>query len=180
MRSDLPDLVADLYERLATLERRLANQRRKGTIHEVDTAKKVARVSLGESADGKLVLSPWVPWQAPAMGAFKINIPPSVGEQVTIESDSGDMTDAVINNSLRSNANPMPDAKSGEAHMTNAGFKLFVDEAGKVVIESSVAIVLKAPTINLGDEGGELVHRVGDQDSAGHAAVGSATRVYAV
>lgn len=165
MRTDLADHIADLYKRIAALEQRFANQRRKGTIAEVDTDKGMARVKLADGADGKPVLSPWVPWQTPAMGAMKWNIPPSVDEQVTIESDSGDMTDGVIANSLRSNANPQPGAKPGEMHMTNAGFKMFVDQAGNVVIESSVGITLKGPTITID---GDIVHTGDNQQTGVH------------
>ena len=48
------------------------------------------------------------------------------------------------------------------------------------VVRASVKIVLEAPEVHLGAEGGQLVHRKGDVDSAGDAAVGSATKVYAV
>lgn len=50
--------------------------------------------------------------------------------------------------------------------------------AAKVVIVSPT-IVLEG-TVHLGGEGGQLVHRKGDMDSDGDAAVGSATKVYAL
>lgn len=137
MRRDLPDIIADLYHRLEGVERRFQSHRRTGTIAEVDPAKGLARVKLGESKDGKPFLSPWIPWTMPAMGATKINIPPSVGQQVEIVSETGDMTDGVINASLRSNANPMPGASPGEVVIENTGKVVFRTphyrvEAGKV------------------------------------------------
>lgn len=48
------------------------------------------------------------------------------------------------------------------------------------LVKASAKIVLEAPEVHLGAEGGQLVHRKGDVDSDGDAAVGSATKVYAV
>ncbi len=49
----------------------------------------------------------------------------------------------------------------------------------KKIVLVSPQIVLKGE-VHLGDEGGKLVHRKDDVDSDGDAAVGSATKVYAV
>lgn len=138
MRTDLPDIIADIYHRLEGVERRFQSHRRTGTVAEVDATKGLARIKLGEDPKtGKPFLSPWVPWTMPAMGATKINIPPSVGQQVEIVSETGDMTDAIINTSLRSDANPMPDAQPGEVVIVNTGKVVFRTphyrvEAGKV------------------------------------------------
>ncbi|MCA1262562.1 phage baseplate assembly protein V, partial [Nitratireductor aquimarinus] len=53
-------------------------------------------------------LSPWVPWKEIAAGGIKSHIPPTVGEQVDLVSESGDLTDAVIDMSTPSNSNPRP------------------------------------------------------------------------
>lgn len=115
MRSDLGDIIADIYHRIETVERRISNQTRYGVVTEVDAAKRVARVKLNEDEDGKPFLTGWLPWTTPACGSLKVNMPPSVGQQVAVRSESGDLTDAVIDMSLRSDANPLPDAKPGEA-----------------------------------------------------------------
>lgn len=47
-------------------------------------------------------------------------------------------------------------------------------------VKASAKIILEAPEVHLGGEGGQLVHRLGDVDTAGDAAVGSATKVFAV
>lgn len=49
-----------------------------------------------------------------------------------------------------------------------------------ITLEATGKIVLKAPNVHLGDEGGKLVHRKGDVDSDGDVAVGSAAKVWAV
>lgn len=121
MRHDFPGIVADLFHRVEDVERRLQSHRRTGTIAEVDASRGKARVKLSEDPKtGKPYLSPWLPWAMPAMGATKVNIPPSVGQQVEIVSESGDLTDAVINVSLRSDANPLPGAQPGEMVVENA------------------------------------------------------------
>jgi len=111
----MPEIIADLYKRLAEVDRRFENRSRKGTVAEIDPAKGLARVKLGENKDGKPYLSPWVPWKEVAMGAIKTHFPPAVGEQVELKSDSGDLLDAVIDTSLPSTANPRPHDKAGEA-----------------------------------------------------------------
>ena len=177
MRSSADDIIADLYHRIAELERRLQNQRRTGTIESVDAAKGTARVRLNEDKDGKPYLTAEIPWKMPAMGATKINIPPSVGQQVDVVSENGDMTDAVIDNAVRSNANALPAAEPGQTVIETGSTRFFLSpgecriKAAKIVFEGDV---------HLGAEGGKLVHRKGDVDSGGDLAVGAATKVYAV
>ena len=113
-----PEIIVGLYKRLEEMNRRFENRERTGTVHEVDAAKGLARVKIGEGEDGKPVLSPWVPWKEVAMGAIKTHFPPSVGEQVKLHSESGDLTDGVIDTSLPSNANPRPHDKEAEGVIT--------------------------------------------------------------
>lgn len=53
-------------------------------------------------------------------------------------------------------------------------------QSGDTTTMENPKTVVQSGDINLGGEGGQLLHRVGDVDSAGHAAVGSATTVKAV
>jgi phage baseplate assembly protein V len=105
---DLPGQIADIYRRLAELERRDRNRKRTGVITEVDTAKGLARVELSRPGGGAPYLSAWLPWKEAAAGGIKSHIPPSIGEQVDLASESGDLTDAVIDLSSPSQANPRP------------------------------------------------------------------------
>lgn len=144
------DLIRDLYNRIAELERRLQNSKRTGTISEVDAAKGLARVEFKRDEKGQPVLSPWIPWKEIAMGAIKTHFPPSVGEQVDVVSENGDWSDALIETSIPSNANPRPHNKVGEAmikigstslHMTGSGVTVktgkYRVEAGKVEYQKS-------------------------------------------
>jgi phage baseplate assembly protein gpV len=173
----LERIVVEQMHRIEELERKLENRTRTGKVAEVDAEKGLARVEIDKDKDGKPVLSPWIPWKEPAMGAIKTHFPPEVGEQVKITSESGDITDAVIDYSLPSNDNARPHDKPREGvitigdmrvHMTGDRFHV---KAGTIVFEG---------TVHLGGEGGKLVHRKDDLDSDGDAAVGSASKVYAV
>ena len=137
---DLADQIMDLYRRIAELERRQQNSRRSGTVHEVDYSKKLARVNLGEDADGSPFLSPWVPWKTSVAGTAELNVPPSVGQQVDVTSESGDIADGVIESSSKSDTHPLPAAQDGEYHYTS----------GDVDIHwTKEKVTIKAPTIVL-------------------------------
>ncbi|MGE3784738.1 MAG: phage baseplate assembly protein V, partial [Alphaproteobacteria bacterium] len=161
--------------KIAELERRGRNRKRTGVVSEVDNAKGLARVKIMDGAQGPY-LSPWVPWKEVASGGIKSHIPPTVGEQVDVVSESGDLTDAVIDMSTPSNANPRPH-DGPEAVITKGDSRLTIAD-DKVTIKAA-SIVLDGE-VHLGGEGGKLVHRKDDLDSANDAAVGSASKVYAV
>lgn len=171
----LPEQVGDLYRRLAEVERRNRNRKRTGKIAEIDYEKGLARVELS-TQEGKTYLSAWMPWKEVASGGIKSHIPPTRGEQVDVVSESGDLTDAVIDMSVPSSTNPRPHngpeavITKGESRLT-IGDDSVVIKAGKIVLDGEV---------HLGGEGGELVHRKGDVDSDGDTAVSSASRVYAL
>ena len=74
-------------------------------------------------------------------------------------------------------ANPRPHDKAGEGVITVGNTR--IQFTGDRVTITSPTIVLEGD-VHLGGEGGQLVHRKGDVDSDGDAAVGSATKVYAI
>lgn len=112
----IAEIILAILHRMEEVERRFENRERTGTIAEVDAAKGVARVKYGQDPkSGQPLLSPWIPWKELAMGKIKTHFPPEVGEQVKIVSESGDITDAVIDNRLPSNTFKRPHNKAGEA-----------------------------------------------------------------
>lgn len=112
----IPWYIVEILHRIEEIERRIENRKRKGKVVEVDAEKGVARVALGKDpATGTPYISPPIPWKELRMGFIKTHFPVEEGEQVTVESDSGDFTDAVIDTSLPSNANPRPHNKKREA-----------------------------------------------------------------
>lgn len=115
----LPETFDDLRRRIADLERRLASQSRTGVVSEVDPAQGLARVRL---LDGdQEFLTGWIPWEEPAAGSNKTHNPPSVGQQVRIHSESGDLHDASIQGSLNSGANGRPSGAGDEYVMAAVG-----------------------------------------------------------
>jgi hypothetical protein len=100
------DRIVELERRVAEQERRNRNRRRTGVVTEIDHEKGLARVKLSDKP--KPYITPWMPWQEIAAGGIKTHIPPTVGEQVDVISENGELTDAVIEMSTPSNQNPRP------------------------------------------------------------------------
>src|SRR5690606_14750059 len=95
-------VMAGLIERLVEAERKIAeierrgrNRRRTGTIAEVDHAKGVYRVKLGQGDDGDY-LTGWIKPRPLGAGTVKIDLLLKEGEQVDVVSENGDLTDARI------------------------------------------------------------------------------------
>lgn len=133
----LPEQIGDLYRRLAEIERRNRNRKRTGKVAEVDYAKGLARVELS-TQEGKTYLSPWMPWKEIASGGIKSHIPPTKGEQVDVVSESGDLTDAVIDMSVPSSANKRPH-DGPEAVITKGASRITIGD-GAVEIVADVSI----------------------------------------
>jgi hypothetical protein len=174
----LADIFADHRHRIEELERRTEFREWWGKISDVDAKKGLARVQLDvDDKSGKPFLSPWVPWKEVAMGPIKTHFPPGKGEQVRLESHSGDITDAMIDFSAPSNQNARPHDKEAEGVIQIGDTRLLIT-GGEIRLKSG-KIILDGET-HLGGEGGQLVHRKGDIDSANDIAETSATKVYAV
>jgi len=126
--TSLEDIILGLANRIKDLERRDRAGKRTGKIVEVDPEKGLARVELmAKGYGGKPFLSPWLPWAEQAAGNAKTHFPPSVGQQVEINSETGDMADGVIEQSIPSNENPRP-SKAGDEYVLidNGGVRVAV------------------------------------------------------
>jgi phage baseplate assembly protein gpV len=166
----------DLLRRIPEIERRVRNMMRYVTVAEVDPAKGLVKLKDdGEDPDQTLETD-WVPWMEQA-GQTKTWTPPSVGQPMMLFSPSGNIADAIALAGRFSNQNAQPSQKGDENMQTIGGTTITVS-GSKVHIKSGT-IVLEGD-VHLGGEGGKLVHRKGDLDSAGDAADQSATKVYAV
>lgn len=115
----LPEQLDDMRRRLAQLERRIFSQGRTGVVTEVDAANGLARVQLTEG-DPPMVTG-WLPWVEASAGANRTHNPPSVGQQVEIRSESGDLHDATIQGSLNSAANGRPSGAGDEFVLLSVG-----------------------------------------------------------
>lgn len=114
--------VVELAARVAEMDRRLSQLVRHGTVEQVDAAKARVRLRIGEGDDGPL-LSPWVPYGQIA-GALKLHSPPSVGQQMTLCSPSGDVRQAVAMPMTWSNQNSSPSTAGDQHVLTFGGFTI--------------------------------------------------------
>lgn len=153
----LPEMFDDLRRRVTELERRIRSQSRTGVIEDVDPPTGLARVRL---LDGdRPFLTGWIPWEEPAAGANKTHLPPSVGQQVRVNSESGDLYDASIQASLNSDANGRPSALGneyvlasvGQASVTisGGGNSMVLKVGPSTITVTPGGIVLDAPRIDL-------------------------------
>ncbi|HEE4125002.1 TPA: phage baseplate assembly protein V [Klebsiella pneumoniae] len=136
---------------IAELLRLLESIARTGTVTEIDEGKWRVRVQSGE------LETTWLRWNAQRAGAFKVWVPPSVGEQVWFLCLGGNTDVAFIGGSLYSADNPAPGASRDEMVVTAPdGAKFRYDaEAGALqvkgiksaVVEASVKITLDTPEV---------------------------------
>lgn len=191
------DELQELVFRLTELERRVRNTVRHAEVVEVDAAKGLVKVVDKGGGDGKDLPSPWLPWAelgAPRSGGNGTTWrPPAVGQKMLWVSPSGNPGEGICLPSAFSNDCAQP-SQDGAAHvetigdarttMKNGSHKLEVGGAsvevtpGKITLKCG-EIVLEG-NVHLGGEGGEQVHRKGDVDDAGDAAVTHASKVWAV
>ena len=105
--NDLPGQIRWIADQIAEQKRRDRNRKRIGVVREVDYKKGLARAEFSGQG-GKAFLGPWMPWGEVASGGIKTHIAPSIGEQVSVTSETGDLADGEISLSVPSNANPRP------------------------------------------------------------------------
>lgn len=149
--------VVELERKIAEQERRNRNRRRTGTIVSVDYAKGLARVKIMDG-EAQPYLSPWMPWKEVAAGGTSSHIPPTVGQQVDVVSESGDLADAVIDFSMHSNTNRRPH-DGPEAVIVHGGTRITIgDGAVEIVADVTIkgALAIEGPSVthngtNIGD-----------------------------
>ncbi|HHC3788107.1 phage baseplate assembly protein V [Klebsiella pneumoniae] len=136
---------------IAELIRLLENVARTGTVTEIDEGKWRVRVQSGE------LETTWLRWNAQRAGAFKVWVPPSIGEQVWFLCLGGNTDVAFIGGSLYSDDNPAPGASRNEMVVTAPDGAMFRydAEAGALqvkgiqtaVVEASVKVTLDTPEV---------------------------------
>ncbi|HBT3659674.1 TPA: phage baseplate assembly protein V [Klebsiella pneumoniae] len=137
---------------LAELIRLLENVVRTGRVTEIDEEKWRVRVQSGG-------LNPnWMRWTAQRAGAFKVWVPPSIGEQVWFLCLGGNTDIAIIGGSLYSDDNPAPGVSRNEMVVTapdGATFRydaevgaLRVAGIKSATIEASVKVTLDTPEVD--------------------------------
>ncbi|QCI65623.1 phage baseplate assembly protein V [Phreatobacter stygius] len=156
---------------------------KRGVIVENDNARGRSRVRFDDEDERT---SGWYYWNTPNAGGGKVYSAPDIGSQVnTLQDGRGE--DGIILGSRYSEVDTPPTTDGGLIKLKYAGIDIEINKAsGAMSIQSAGTVRIKAAKIilegevDLGGEGGQLLHRKGDQDSGGDAAVGSATKVRAV
>lgn len=100
---ELQAVVRRVVARNASLEDRMDKMVRHGKVTDVDPAKQLARIEIGNK-DGVSLKSAWVPYaqvagpdgQGSGNGEFKFHNPPAVGQQCTMFAPNGEFRQAVI------------------------------------------------------------------------------------
>ena len=172
----LPEIIDDLRRRVTELERRQRAQSRTGTITEVDAGNGLARVRL-QDGDQPFVTG-WIPWTEPSAGANKTHNPPSVGQQVQISSESGDLHDAIIQGSINSDANVRPSGEGDEYVLLSVGqASIRVVGGGTGILLSVGPYSLTLTAAGAANAGGSLSHNgkdIGDTHTHGGVTSGPA------
>ncbi len=190
--------IIDLNNRLSALERRLAGSMRHGPVEEVNIEEGWVRLNLGEGDSGPL-LSPKIPY-AQVAGALKVHSPPSVGQQMTVFSPTGDMRQGVAmpltwsdnEKDPHDGANPVitygsvkVEIQDDAAVVTTSGATISIS-GGDVTVTADGPVTVNSSEVRLGGGGGERVARLGDHvnvtygSSAGlHPIVEAAEKVWA-
>jgi phage baseplate assembly protein gpV len=141
--------LVELVSRVAELERRFAGVMRHGTVAEVDPERQRVRLDLGPAHGGEgRFLSPWVPY-AQFSGALRVHTPPTVGQQLTAMSPTGDFQQAVALPLTHHTGNPSPSTAGdenvvtyGNVRMTLADDLVRVDVGGTLFELTSAKITL--------------------------------------
>lgn len=135
----------------AELMRLMGNVIRTGIIFAIDASTWCVRVQSGE------LKTTWLRWNTARAGAFKIWIPPAIGEQVLITCIGGNPETAMIIGSLYSSDNPAPGSSLKEMVITapdGAVIRYDADDSALTTtgmktasLEASVSVTLKTPVV---------------------------------
>jgi len=110
-------ILRRIFERLSEHERRLAGTEVRGKVKQVDAVKKRVRIAIGKDEDGVDVLTPWVPY-AQTAGRLKIHSVPSVGQAMSVRSETGDVEQGVAHPFHWTDDNASPSSSADEHILT--------------------------------------------------------------
>lgn len=125
-----------IRRQIARQDRRIASMRIKGRVTHVDDAARKLRLSIGTTAEGKPVLSPWVSWSEPRTGAFSADhAPVKVGDPMVLDSPSGVIgTSSIARRDGFSGDNPAP-STAGDAAVEKTGSLTITKRADGLSLE---------------------------------------------
>jgi len=81
--------IRRVREQMEQLNRRVAMMNLPGKVGPVDAEKRLLRLKLGKTSDGRDILGPWARWQEAGAGGLKIHSQPAENEQMVLSSVSG-------------------------------------------------------------------------------------------
>ncbi len=81
--------IRRLREQMEQLNRRVAMMNLPGKRGPIDPEKRLLRLKLGKTSDGRDILGPWSRWQEAGAGGLKIHSQPAENEQMVLSSISG-------------------------------------------------------------------------------------------
>lgn len=99
---------------VSEIDRRIANIFRIGTIAAVDAANALVQVDLGD------LTTDWLPWATGRAGATRKWSAPSIGEQVTVFSPSGELAAGIVGPSIFQDAHAAPSSNPNAENVTFA------------------------------------------------------------
>lgn len=143
-----------LSNRVAALERRASFSIRHAPVDQVDAAKGLVRLNLGDGDAGKL-LSPWIPY-AQIAGALKVHAPPSAGQQMTYIAPAGDTKQAIALPMTWSNQNESPSEAEDENVITYGDVRITLRDDHLLIEVGGFA--LKVSAEGLAMAGGGVGH----------------------
>lgn len=168
---DIEPLFRSAFSKLQEHDRRLAGTMVRGKVTEVNASEAWVRMEIGKDADGQPVLSPKVPYKQTA-GALKLHNPPSVGQTMSIRSDSGDIEQGIAepfhwsdDNEATSTdgeahkltfGNVTVDLKDGQLKFAIGGTTIDVTESGATVTVGGTTFALTASGFQ--QTGGTITH----------------------
>lgn len=171
--SDISKFIAQIARRMDNIERGQSNIIRSGPVVAVDAARGLVKVNVGDEQSS--LVTPWIKW-TDRSGARKTWNPPSVGEDMTVISPSGEISRrsrALPGNFTASNAAPSAD---GDAVVSSLGDVTLKMSASNIELKiGGVTATLSAAGLSI--EGGDVTHNgtaIGDTHVHGGISPGGA------
>jgi phage baseplate assembly protein gpV len=164
-------------------EYRQNQQIRRGIVIDRDPKKMKAKVQFEDEDD---VVTQWIDAGANSSTGVSFFHMPGMGDEVWCAMDAKGEAGCIISSKYNAKDKPPADSNDIVALKWGGGIFTLDTASGAITLETPGVIRFKASQIildgeiDLGGEGGQLLHRKGDTDSDGDAAVGSASRVRAV
>ena len=149
--------IVELVARVTDLERRIAGVMRHGTVAVVDPGRQRMRLDFGPTHGGQgRFLSPWLPY-AQFSGALRVHTPPTVGQQFTVMSPTGDFQQAVAVPLTHHAGNPSPSTAGDENVITYGNVRMtLADDLARVDVGGAI-LKMTAAEITLSTNGSSIV-----------------------